>query len=106
MHLLKSTFVLASRMCKNQTSVSHSSTESEVISLDAGLRIDGIPGLDLWDLVMGVLHSSNNVQHGETLREMRFEANTPTPTPKRRDTITANMMSCLMWTTLSHIIKL
>ena len=26
-----------------QTSVSHSSTESEIISLDAGLRLDGIP---------------------------------------------------------------
>ena len=25
-------------MCKKQTSVSHSSTESEIISLDAGLR--------------------------------------------------------------------
>ena len=29
-------------MCKKQTSVSHSSTESEIISLDAGLRLDGI----------------------------------------------------------------
>ena len=32
------TFVPISRMCKKQTSVSHSSTESEIISLDAGLR--------------------------------------------------------------------
>ena len=39
-------------MCKKQTSVSHSSTESEVISFDAGLRMDGIPALDLWDLVI------------------------------------------------------
>ena len=37
------TFVLISWMCKKQTSVSRSSTESEVISLDAGLRMDGIP---------------------------------------------------------------
>ena len=41
-------------MCKNQTSVSHSSTESEIISLDAGLRLDGIPALDLWDLIVFV----------------------------------------------------
>ena len=34
---------------KKQTSVSHSSTESEIISLDAGLRMDGTPALDLWD---------------------------------------------------------
>ena len=37
-------------MCKKQTSVSLYSTESEVISLDAGLRMDGILALDLWDL--------------------------------------------------------
>ena len=40
------TFVPISWMCKKQTSVSHSSTESEIISLDAGLRLDGIPALD------------------------------------------------------------
>ena len=42
-------------MCKKQTSVSHSSTESEIISLDAGLRLDGIPALDLWGLTVSVL---------------------------------------------------
>ena len=42
------TFVPISWMCKKQTSVSHSSTEAELISLDAGLRMDGIPALDLW----------------------------------------------------------
>ena len=47
-------------MCKKQTSVSHSSTESESVSLDAGLRMDGSPALDLWDLVIEVLHSSSN----------------------------------------------
>ena len=36
--------------CKKQTSVSHSSTESEIISLDTGLRLDGLPALELWDL--------------------------------------------------------
>ena len=41
------TFVPVSWMSKKQTSVSHSSTESEIISLDAGLRLDGIPALDL-----------------------------------------------------------
>ena len=46
------TFVPISGMCKKPTSVSHSSTVSEVISLDAGLRIDGFPALDLWDLVI------------------------------------------------------
>ena len=47
-------------MCKKQTSVSHSSTEAEIISLDAGLRVDGIPALTLWDSVIEVFHSSPN----------------------------------------------
>ena len=42
-------------MCKKQTSVSHSSTESEIISLDTGLRLDGLPALELWDLIVSVL---------------------------------------------------
>ena len=54
------TFVPVSWMCKKQTSFSHSSTETEVISLDAGLRMDGIPALDLWDLVIEVFHSVLN----------------------------------------------
>ena len=52
------TFVPISWMCKKQTSVSHSSTESEIISLDAGLRLDGIPALDLRDLIVAVLHGN------------------------------------------------
>ena len=49
------TFVPISWMCKKQTSASHSSTESEIISLDARLRLDGIPALDLWNLIVLVL---------------------------------------------------
>ena len=37
------TSVPTSCMCKKQTAVSHSSTESEIISLDTGLRLDGLP---------------------------------------------------------------
>ena len=48
-------------MCKKQTAVSHSSTESEIISLDTGLRLDGIPALDLWDLI--VLDLGNTTQN-------------------------------------------
>ena len=47
-------------MCKKQTSVSHSSTEAEIISLDAGLRMDGIPVLTLWDLIIEVFDSEPN----------------------------------------------
>ena len=54
------TFVPTSWMCKKQASVSHSSTESEIISLDAGLRLDGIPALDKWDLIVSVLGNTTH----------------------------------------------
>ena len=55
------TFVLISRMCKKQTAVSHSSTESEIISLDTGLRLDGLLALELWDLIVSVLGNISRV---------------------------------------------
>ena len=48
------TFVPISRMSKKQTTVSHSSTESEIISLDTGLRFDGLLALELWDLIVSI----------------------------------------------------
>ena len=58
------TFVPISWMCKKQTSVSHSSTESEIISLDTGLRLDGLPALELWDLIVSVLGNVSRVSDG------------------------------------------
>ena len=55
------TFVPISWMCKKQTAVSHSSTESEIISLDTGLRLDGLPALELWDLIDSVLGNFSRV---------------------------------------------
>ena len=49
------TFVPTSWMCKKQTAVSHSSTESEIIFLDSGRRLDGLPTLELLDLIVSVL---------------------------------------------------
>ena len=51
-------------MCKKQTSVSHSSTESEIISLDTGLRLDGLPVLELWDLIVSVFGNISHVSDG------------------------------------------
>ena len=48
-------------MCKKQTAVSHSSTESEIISVDTGLRLDGLPALELWDLIVSVLGNVSRV---------------------------------------------
>ena len=55
------TYVPTSWMCKKQTAVSHSSTESEIISLDTGLRLDGLPALELWDLIVSVLGNVSRV---------------------------------------------
>ena len=55
------TFVPISWMCKKQTADSHSSTESEIISLDTGLRLDGLLALELWDLIVSVLGNVSRV---------------------------------------------
>ena len=61
---------IRANMCKKQTSVSHSSTEAEIFSLDAGLRVDGIAALTLWELVIEVFHSEPNETEGPK-RELR-----------------------------------
>ena len=58
------TFVPVSWMCKKQGSVSHSSTESEIISLDTGLRLDGLPALELWDIIVSVLGNISRISDG------------------------------------------
>ena len=58
------TFVPISWMCKKQTAVSDSSTESEIISLDDGLGLDGLPALELWDLIVSVLGNVSRVSDG------------------------------------------
>ena len=66
------TFVPISWMCKKQTSVSHSSTESDIIFLDAGLRLDDIPALHFCDLFVTVLHGNtfqSNQERGRPAHE-------------------------------------
>ena len=48
-------------MCKKQTAVSHSSTESEILSLDTGLRLDGLLALELWDIIVSVFGSVSQI---------------------------------------------
>ena len=54
-------FVPISWMYEKQTAVSHSSTESEIISLDTGLRLDGLLALELWDLIASVFGSVSQI---------------------------------------------
>ena len=66
------TFVPISCMCKKQTAVSHSSTESEIISLDTGLRLDGLLALEFWDLIVSVLGNISRFSDG-TGRGLRLD---------------------------------
>ena len=60
-------------MCKKQTSVSHSSTESDIISMETGLRLDGLPALELWDLIVSLLEACLKFQteRGDLLMSLR-----------------------------------
>ena len=51
------TFVPFSWMCERQTAVSHSSAESEMSTLDAELRMGGLPALQFSDRVVETLAS-------------------------------------------------
>ena len=62
------TFVPISWRCKKQTAVSHSSTESEIISLDTGFRLDGLPALELWGLIVSVFGSVSVISDDRTGR--------------------------------------
>ena len=87
-------------MCKKHSSVLHSSTEAEIISLDAGLRMDGIPALTLWDFVIDILHSVLNKieQPKEELRGNPSQATKPNmPTASTSSTPTSFQQ------TLDHI---
>ena len=75
------TFVPISWMCKKQTSVSHSPTQADLVPLDAGFRMDGIPALDLWDLVIEVFHSSPN-QSKKTKDQARGDSSRNTTSNK------------------------
>ena len=44
-------------LCKKQRAVSHSSTEAETISLEAGLRVEGVPAVIFWESVIDVFSS-------------------------------------------------
>ena len=64
MHFRKS-YICSNQLDVQETNcrfaVSHSSTESEIISLDTGLRLDGLPALELWDLIVSVFGSVSQI---------------------------------------------
>ena len=69
-----------------QTSVSHSSTESEIISLDAGLRLDGMPALDYLHLIVALLGNTNQnrIEQGDLSKNKREVCSPPHTIHKRK----------------------
>ena len=56
--------------------MSHSSTESEIISLDAGLQIHKIPALDFWDLISKTKAQDRTVNLSPSKTSERKQCNT------------------------------
>ena len=78
-------------MCRKQTSVSHSSTESETISVDAGLRMDGLLALDLWDIVFEVLRTIKGDNQSNLTSSRKLAAFQPNGTVCDSKTKTENV---------------
>ena len=97
-------FVPISWMCKKQTSVSHTSTESEIISLDASIRMDGIPALNLWDLVTEVFHSSLDQVKKSTGRvQGNLSRDTPSKKPSHNQTKTPTQHDSLELSNVDYV---
>ena len=62
-------YFLKQNICKKQTSVSHSLTKSEIISLNAGLRGYELLAFDLSDIIIEVLSFTNKAQPQQTIHQ-------------------------------------
>ena len=69
------TCVTISWMYKKQKSVSHSCSESEILSFDAGLRMDGLHAFDLWDVVNST-KTQTNPASGNSCKTGTYSRNT------------------------------
>ena len=92
---------IRSHMLDVQEANFHSSTESDVVSLDAGLRMDGILALDLWDLVVEVSHVPSNQSKARSnlLRDKHCEN---IPTRERRNKLPRRMILSGQLFIMSH----
>ena len=58
---------------KKRTTQAHSSTESELVALDAALRVEGLPALTMWDTIIDIfnpevdIHSEPNNSHNNSI---------------------------------------
>jgi hypothetical protein len=86
-------FVPITWMCKKQGAVSHSSIEVEIIALEAAMRMEGIPCLELWEEFVEVFseipntprtnESTSHIRKSVNVRTTRINMNLPPlPGPK------------------------
>ena len=68
--ILEVEHLFQSARCARNKLPSHSSAESESISLDAEFRMDGLSTLDLWEIVIEILRSTNNIVEPNVLASM------------------------------------
>ena len=82
-------------MCKKQTSVSHSSTESEIISLDTGLRLDGLPALQFWDLIVSVFGNISHISDrtGQPVNGKKTKSHNKIDVSQDIDSVPSNVQS-------------
>ena len=88
-----------SHVCSTKLDVQETDIEAEIFSLDAGLRMDGIPALTLWDLVIEVFHSVPNTNRWTRERAMENPLGSCQHTdviPTNIDHISSNTMPVLL----------
>ena len=61
------TFAPITASCKKQTCVSHSSTESEIVAAEQGIRTEGLQALAFWELATALLRDDRPDEKVETL---------------------------------------
>ena len=102
------TFVPITWFCKKQGAVSHSSTEAEIISLDAGLRLEGVPTLGIWDEILEYLCPGSSPTRGGTpsgkFGKQRVTSSSKAQgKPTAGDLVPCQMNNCDIYSILSSI---
>ena len=118
LYIRKSNICSISWISKKQTWVSHSSQESELISMDICLRMDEILTLDLCDVMLEVLSSSKNIHQAVkdhcrkekvddqlSKCQARSEIWSITPTPNRKKKQLSRSWWIIYWGSRCHTRK-
>ena len=69
------TFAPVTASCKKQTCVSHSSTESEIVAAEQGIRCEGLQVLTFWELVTELLGTQPKVAETQKAQPSALELN-------------------------------